>query len=121
MKNINLGNAVQTAFVLYEEYNMPVLEIANMLGVKTTTVRGYIYRERHPDKYKACVDRYLQKIKKPVKEKKAVASDKDQALKRVKELSKKKSAKKVIAKKHKTSKLHSIKFEIAKLLRKSGV
>ena len=119
MKNINLGNAVQTAFVLYDQYDMPVVEIASMLGVKTTTVRGYIYRERHPEKYKACVDRYLQKIKKPVQKKKSVASDKNQALKRVKELRKKKS--KIKTKKQAKSRISSIKLEISKLLRKAGV
>jgi len=55
---------IERAFQLYEhrEANkMTVPKIAAKLGISTRTVRGYIYRMRYPDEYKACVQRYFTK------------------------------------------------------------
>ena len=55
---------IERAFQLYEhreQNKMTVQKIAAKLGISTRTVRGYIYRMRHPDEYKACVQRYFVK------------------------------------------------------------
>ena len=57
---------IERAFRMYEK-NMAkygkgrVNQIAEKLGIDPKTVRGYVYRMRHPDRYKAAVQRYVQR------------------------------------------------------------
>lgn len=68
---------IEQAFALYEQTNKDgtrkytVEEIAEKLEIPNVrTVRGYVYRCRHPEQYKAAVQRYFAKKRgeEPIKE-----------------------------------------------------
>ena len=51
--------AIVHAFTMEKFGTGKVDKIAAKLGISPRTVRGYVYRVRHPEKYKAAVQRYL--------------------------------------------------------------
>lgn len=103
MQKAEIGkNKIEQAFALYDpngQYRLAVKDIAQILEVNIRTVRGYIYRTRHPDRYAERVAVYIEKHrrKKPAKEvQKPKPTDKVSAVKRAKQL-KQKKVKKVVA------------------------
>lgn len=66
-KQTQVVGKIQRAFELYNEVDAQgnrkysVESIAEALGISPRTVRGYVYRIRHPEEYKALVQRYFAK------------------------------------------------------------
>lgn len=119
MQKVTIGKTkIEQAFALYNpkgEYRLAVKDIAQILEVSIRTVRGYIYRVRHPDRYAARVAVYIEKHrkKKPTEvPKKATPTDKVSAVNRAKQLKKKTKVTAKVQEQKKTG----IKAEVAAMI-----
>lgn len=109
---------IEQAFALYQE-GFFVRDIAEALEVNPRTIRGYIYRTRHPERYAARVQAYVQRHRGKGKktEPKKTPSDKDQAVKRAAELKRKRHKVSAVAAK---PPVRNIRAEIAAIIKQAG-
>lgn len=118
MQSIAKMTKIEQAYLLYEG-GFFVKDIAPVLEISPRTVRGYIYRTRHPEKYASRVQAYVRKHrgKSKVPEQHKKPSDKEEAIKRVVELKRRKHKVSVAAPKVQTK---NIRAEIAAIITKAG-